>query len=116
MRARAMGYDVDLMRELLFELEGRQTSPRSTVVISLDAEAIALGRTIRDVEAGLEGLLDLDYIDGPAPGPDTPGFFLFRKLTRKGAQFVRMTQSPSDWERLKRRFARPGLPDGASQA
>lgn len=106
-----MNFDVELMRELLFDLEMRQTSPRSTIVISVDEEAMAVGRPSLDVEAGLAGLLDLDYIDGP--GAEVPGFFLFRKLTRKGVQFVRTTRSPRDWERMKRYFAQQRLEDGA---
>ena len=103
-------HDVELMRDLLFLLEERQISPRSNVVLAIDAEADALGESPEMVEAGLNMLLDLDYIDGP--GQDEPGFWLFRKLTRKGNQFVKATRREGDWERLKRYFAlRPPSPE-----
>lgn len=102
-----MEHEIDLLHELMLVLETRQTSPRSTVVISEQAEAAVMGRSPQDVEAGLNRLLALAYIDGP--GPDEPGFWLFRKLTRKGNAFLRATRSPADWERMKRRHAvRPG--------
>ena len=98
-----MDYDVELIRDLLFVLETYQTSPRTVVIVSAEAEAEALGRPVEAIEASLATLLDHDYIDGP--GPDEAGFFLFRKLTRKGKQFVEATSSPGDWERLKRHYA-----------
>ena len=100
----AMMHDVDMMRDLLFLLAERQISPRSNVVLSIDAEAGALGQSSETVEAGLNMLLDLDYIDGP--GQDEPGFWLFRKLTRKGNDFIKATRREDDWQRLKRHFAR----------
>ena len=98
-----MIHDVDLMRDLLFLLEERQVSPRSTVVLSIQDEADDLGRLPDVIEASLNMLLDLEYIDGP--GRDEPGFWLFRKLTRKGAEFVKATRRPRDWEQMKRHFA-----------
>lgn len=98
-----MFHDVELMRELLFLLEARQISPRSTVVLSIDTEAQELGQAPEAVEGGLDNLLDLGYIDGP--GRDEPGFWLFRKLTRKGVEFVRATRRQRDWERIKNHFA-----------
>ncbi len=98
-----MGYDVELLRELIFSLEARQLSPRTTIVLSLTEEAVALGRTPTQVEASLDALLELEYIDGAGPD-DEPGYWLFRKLTRKGTQFVRATREPRDWERMKRHF------------
>ena len=106
-----MENDVELMRELLFELEARQTSPRMVVILSLDEEATALGCTSVDLEAGLMNLLDLDYIDGP--GMEDAGVFLFRKLTRKGLEFVKRTRRPRDWETMKRHFAQRRIEDGA---
>jgi len=108
-----MDHDVELMRDLLFVLESYQTSPRTVIVVSSDAEAEALGRATDEVELGLTTLLDFDYIDGP--GHDEPGFFLFRKLTRKGLQFVQATRSPRDWERLKRHYALKRTESGAEQ-
>ena len=98
-----MEYDVELLRELMFSLEVRQLSPRTTVVLSLTEEAVAFGRTPAQVEASLDALLDLEYIDG-AGHDDEPSYWLFRKLTRKGTQFVRATREPRDWERMKRHF------------
>ena len=108
-----MDNDVELMRDLLFVLESYQTSPRSVIVVSAEIEAEALGRPSDEVEASLATLLDFDYIDGP--GQDEPGFFLFRKLTRKGLQFVQATRSPRDWERLKRHYAIRRTESGAEQ-
>lgn len=105
-----MDHDVELIRDILFVLETCQTSPRSTVIISIGDEADELGCLPEDVEAGLTTLLDFAYIDGP--GLDEPGFFLFRKLTRKGIQFVKATRSPRDWERMKRHFVRQRLAVG----
>ena len=105
-----MIHDVDLMRDLLFLLEERQISPRSNVVLSIDDEADVLGELPEAVEAGLNMLLNLDYIDGP--GQDEPGFWLFRKLTRKGNEFIKATRRQGDWDRLKRHFSlQPPLPD-----
>ena len=97
-----MDNDVELMRDLLLMLEDYQTSPRSVVIVSAEGEAEALDRDAGEIEAGLASLLDYEYIDGP--GPDEPGFFLFRKLTRKGMKFVEATRSPRDWEKMKRHF------------
>ena len=98
-----MEYDVELLRELMFSLEERQQSPRTTVVLALADEAMELGRSPVQVEDGLDALLELNYIDG-AGRDEQPGYWLFRKLTRKGTQFVRATREPRDWERIKRRF------------
>lgn len=98
-----MNHDVELMRDLLFLLETRQTSPRTSIVLSIEEEAETLGELPETVEAGLNVLLDLDYIDGP--GQDEPGYWFFRKLTRKGTEFVRATRSPKDWEKMKRHYA-----------
>ncbi len=95
--------DVDLMRDLLFLLEERQISPRSNIVLSIEAEAEVLGEMPEAIEAGLNMLLELEYIDGP--GQDEPGFWFFRKLTRKGNEFVKATRRQGDWERLKHYFA-----------
>jgi hypothetical protein len=48
-----MAYDVELMRELLLNLEARQASPRANIVLSIDDEAITLGRTQAEVVEGL---------------------------------------------------------------
>ena len=98
-----MDHDVELMRELLLTLEEYQTSPRSVVVVSAELEGESLERDPTEIEAGLAALFDYDYIDGP--GPDAPGFFLFRKLTRKGLRFVQETRADRDWEKLKRHYA-----------
>lgn len=98
-----MPQNVELMRELMLLLEARELSPRSTVVVSLDDEAIETGFTSDELADGLNLLLELDYIDGP--GQDEPGFWLFRKLTRKGRNFISATRRPADWERMKRHFA-----------
>ena len=98
-----MDNDVELMRELLLQLEDYQTSPRSVVVISAELEAEALECDPSEVESGLAALLEYDYIDGP--GPDAPGFFLFRKLTPKGLRFVRESRDPRSWAKMKRHYA-----------
>ena len=98
-----MEHDVELLRDLLLSLEAQQRSPRMTIVISVDDEARDLGRMPEAVATGLDALLALDYIDGP--GQDEPCFWLFRKLTRKGTQFVRQARSPGAWARLKRHYA-----------
>ena len=102
-KARSMEYDVDLLRELMFSLEARQQSPRATVVLALVEEAVEFGRTPAQVAECLDALLALEYIDGTGHDEE-PGYWLFRKLTRKGAQFVRATRAPRDWERMKRHF------------
>ncbi len=98
-----MFHDVELTRQLLFLLEARQVSPRSTVILSIDIEAEELGQAPESIEDCLDHLLDLGYIDGA--GRDEPGFWLFRKLTRKGVEFVRATRHEKDWERMKSYFA-----------
>ena len=94
-----MIYDVDLMRALLLMLEARQTSPRMTVVICLEDEAEALGQEAPEIGLCMNILLEREYIDGP--GEDEPGFWLFRKLTRKGSKFVDEVRHPADWMRVK---------------
>lgn len=103
--------DVDLMRELLFILETRQVSPRATIIFSIEDAAQELNRMPDDIVNGLGALQDLDYIDGP--GQDEPGIWLFRKLTRKGVQFVRHMRNPQAWEKMKMRFANQRLEQGA---
>ena len=105
-KGRRVAYDVDLLRELMFSLEERQQSPRATVVLSLADEAVEFGRTPAEIDACLGTLLQLEYIDGAGREDDT-GYWFFRKLTRKGVQFVRATREPRDWERIKRRFGGP---------
>ena len=97
-----MTYDVDLMRALMLVLEERQTSPRMAVVISLEDEAEALGREASEIGFCLTSLLELDYIDGP--GEDEPGFWLFRKLTRRGKTFVEEVRLAKDWVRIKQSY------------
>ena len=94
--------DVELIRDLLLALDERQVSPRMTVVIALDEAARDLGRTPEAVARGLDLLLERAYIDGP--GQTEPGFWLFRKLTRKGTSFVREARAPAAWARLKRHY------------
>ena len=101
--------DVDLLRRLMLMLEERQVSPRQTVVLLLNEEADALHCTLQEVADGLDRLLAIEYIDGP--GMDEEGFFLFRKLTRRGTQFVQAARRPRDWDRLKKQNA--SLPSGA---
>lgn len=98
-----MEYDVELLRELMFALDERQQSPRMTVVLSLPEEARAFGCSPLEIETCLDVLLELEYIDGAGHDED-PNFWLFRRLTRKGTQFVRATRKPRDWERMKRHF------------
>lgn len=96
----ALPHDVELLRTALLYLETRQVSPRATVIIDLREDAADLAYDERIFEDGLNLLLDLDYIEGP--GPDATGFWLFRKLTRKGLEFVRATRDPADWTRMKK--------------
>ena len=98
-----MEHDVELLRELIFSLEERQQSPRATIVLSLREEAVEFGCTPGQIESGLDALLELEYIDGTGHDEE-PGYWLFRKLTRKGTQFARATRAPRDWERMKRHF------------
>ena len=98
-----MSADVELFRDLLLVLETYQTSPRAVVVVSAELESESFGRPAEEIEDGLATLLSYDYIDGP--GPDEPGFFLFRKLTRKGLEFIKASRHPRDWEALKRHYA-----------
>lgn len=94
-------HDVELLRTALLYLETRQVSPRASVIIFLREEAAALDYDERSFEEALNRLLELDYIEGP--GPEANGLWLFRKLTRKGVEFVRATRDADDWDRLKQR-------------
>jgi hypothetical protein len=98
-----MVHDVDLLRDLLFMLEQRQVSPRATIIVSIDEASYDLNRMPDDIAKSLGVLQALDYIEGP--GQDEPGVWLFRKLTRKGVQFVRQMRNPRAWEQMKSRFA-----------
>ena len=95
--------DVEMLRELMLVLEDRQLSPRQTIIIELYAEAEALTWSPLDLADGLDHLLAIDYIEGP--GMDEEGFFLFRKLTRRGLAFLRAARRPRDWDKLKRQYA-----------
>lgn len=106
-----MHYDVELMRDLMLALEPRQVSPRSNVVLALDDLGEEMGCSVEEVGAGLDLLLSLDYIDGGGQDDDY-GFWLFRKLTRKGVQFIREARHPKDWERLKRHYQQVVAPEG----
>ena len=97
--------DVDLLRRLMLLLEERQLSPRQNVVIDLYGEAADVGSSAQDMAQGLDRLLAIDYIEGP--GFDDEGFFLFRKLTRRGLQFLREARHPRDWDKIKKRYALP---------
>lgn len=97
-----MTFDVDLMRELMFVLESRELSPRSTIILDIDPLAERLERPPALVCESLDALLNLGYIEGP--GADGPGMWFFRKLTRKGVFFLQATRSPRDWEQMKRHF------------
>ncbi len=94
--------DPDLLRGTLLYLEQRQVSPRSTVIIDIRAESGELLLLEEALEAALNLLLALDYIEGP--GTQGNGFWLFRKLTQKGAALVRAARDPADWARLKNRL------------
>jgi hypothetical protein len=83
----------------MFLLESRQASPRTIVIILPEEEARHLGTCTGSVLNGLNLLKDLDYIDGP--GAESDGHWFFRKLTRKGADFVRITRRPDEWEIIK---------------
>lgn len=98
--------DVDLLRRLMLMLEERELSPRQNVVIELYEESAELNCSAEDVADGLDRLLAIDYIEGP--GMDDEGFFLFRKLTRRGTQFLKEARHPRDWDRIKKQFANPG--------
>ena len=98
---RSLPRDFELLRLILLHLEDRQTSPRATVIIELAAEAEAVACDAGSLEDGLNLLLQLGYIEGP--GAEANGFWLFRKLSRKGAEFVRLARDPADWSRLKHR-------------
>ncbi len=100
----AMLSEVDLARALMLRLETLQLSPRAAVVVSVGDEAFALGVGSGDVLAALDLLRGLGYVDGP--GAQTPGIWLFRKLTRRGRAFVEAAREPADWERIKDRQAR----------
>ncbi len=97
--------DVDLLRRLMLMLEERQLSPRQNVVIDSVKEAADLHCSEQVMAEALDRLLAIDYIEGP--GIDDEGFFLFRKVTRRGVQFLREARSPRDWDRIKKRYARP---------
>ena len=103
-----MPHDVDLLRDILLYLEGRQVSPRATVMVEVAAEAAELGLDERAFGTGLNLLLDLDYIEGP--GAEAGGIWLFRKLTGKGVQFVRAARRPADWDRIKQRHGGGQVP------
>jgi len=99
-----MPVDVDLLRDLLLRLEGLQESPRATVIIATDDEADLLSADKAMILEGLEILQSLDYIEGP--GAESEGLWLFRKLTRKGTEFVKAARDTLAWERIKRAHQR----------
>ena len=98
----SLPHDFEFLRLLLLYLEDRQTSPRATVIVDTRDEAAALDCHPAAFEQGLTLLLDLGYVEGP--GADGSGLWLFRKLSRKGVEFVRLAREPKDWLRLKHRY------------
>jgi hypothetical protein len=96
-----MSFDVDFLRNLLFRLELRQVSPRSTIIIQTQVEAQILGQNKFTITDSLNYLHELGYIDGP--GAEGDDIWLFRKLTPKGDKFVDAARDPRDWQEIKGR-------------
>ncbi len=94
-----MPHDFEQLRLILLYLEDRQISPRATVIIDTIGEAELVACDAQTFEDGLNRLLELGYVDGPGLGGQ--GLWLFRKLSRKGIEFVRVAREPADWARLK---------------
>jgi hypothetical protein len=94
-----MSGDVDLLRELLLTLERLQRSPPEPVFVACGELAQRLGRAEAEIEAHLERLANLDFIEGPGAHGD--GFWLFRKLTQRGAALAGAIRDERDWRDVK---------------
>jgi hypothetical protein len=97
-----MGRDVDLMRLLLLDLEERQLSPPEAFLLPLEEIASRFERTIAEIVAALEELREADFID--APGAFREDAWIFRKLTRRGAQLADMIADLREWDKVKNAY------------
>lgn len=93
-----MSRDVDVMRRLLLELEKEQRSPPEPVFIPLDKFSRQLDKSTFEIAEALDLLLSLDFIEGPGAYQDA---WLFRKLTRRGAQLLDAIRDMRDWAKVK---------------
>ena len=94
-----MARNVDLMRQLLLHLEQEQRSPPEAIFAPVAQYARLLDASSRDVMAALDLLHDLEFIEGPGAWRDDA--WLFRKLTRRGAQLAAAVRDAREWGRVK---------------
>ncbi|MBL1257649.1 DUF2513 domain-containing protein [Methylocystis sp. Sn-Cys] len=97
-----MARDVDLMRLLLLDLEGRQLSPPEAFVLPLEEIARRLDRTRGEVVDALEMLREAEFID--APGAFRDDAWIFRKLTRRGVELANLVADARQWDKVKNAY------------
>lgn len=98
-----MRRDVELLRSLLLGLERAQRSPPEPIFIMLDDFARRFDRLPSEIEAHLDLLVDLDFIEGPGAYKDKT--WLFRKLTKRGCWLVENIRDVQKWQEIKRDYA-----------
>ncbi|PWB84351.1 MAG: hypothetical protein C3F11_01785 [Methylocystaceae bacterium] len=98
-----MRRDLDLLRDLLLGLERAQRSPPEPIFVTLGDVARMFGRLPSEIEAHLDLLVRLDFIEGPGAYKD--GLWLFRKLTKRGCWLVDNIRDARRWGEIKGTYA-----------
>lgn len=93
--------EFDTLRETALALETLQRSPPEPIVLVLAEFANTLGYSPQEIELVLARLTDLRFIEGPGAYNDA---WLFRRLTRRGRDFVDEVRSEKRWEEIKRAY------------
>lgn len=96
-----MARDVELLRLLLLELERDQRSPPEAFFAPVGDYARTLNRSAQEIVAALDLLAELDFIEGPGAYRDD---WLFRKLTRRGAQLAAAVRDANEWDKVKEAY------------
>lgn len=95
------GAEFDTLRDAVLALEKLQRSPPEPIVLVLAEFAHTLGCSPGRLELVLARLTDLRLIEGPGAYNDA---WLFRRLTRRGRDFVDEVRNDKRWEEIKRAY------------
>jgi hypothetical protein len=100
-RGDEMQRDMDLIRELLLKLEALPIRPGGTVIITPDAEEIAVpGYNVDQIDCHLSQISKAELID---EGGSRPMIGIgFRCLTPAGHDFLDSVRDPQTWAKTKK--------------
>ncbi|GAB4067983.1 hypothetical protein GCM10028812_24060 [Ancylobacter sonchi] len=97
---------MDLIRELLFRLEGT-SKPLTTFVFSYGDEDLSIdGRTPDEIVAHAEMLIDGGLIEASF---GASGDLIFRKLTWNGHEFLSAVRDQEIWQRTRAAAGKGGV-------